>query len=140
MESLRLFSFSPPVFTMPFSLVFPPFLFSFVQSLERERAAGSSFVERVFHILSVRANPEMFRIYASWIVASVTDAFAVWNRAFELFEDNSVREAGSIAFVFPRNLPIAFVVQGTLVIPASGFEIDFDSQQHALPREERFNH
>jgi|SRR6516164_6358407 hypothetical protein len=133
------FSFATTIFAMPFALVLAAFLFAGIESSQHKGAPGSSFVMGILHVLTVRTHPKMFRIYAAWIVARVADAFTFRNWAFKFLKDNPVCEARSVAFVFPRNLPIAFAIQGTLVIPAAGQEIDFNLQEDSLPRQKGFD-
>lgn len=129
------FTFSPPAFALIFALIFAPFLFSCIKGRKNKLTSSETpFVVSIFHIERVRAKPKMLRIYAARIVTGVTDYSAFRDWAFELFKDNPMRKARSVAFIFPRDLPIAFVIQRALIVPTAGREIDFNLQEDSLPR------
>lgn len=138
-QGLNSFAFSFAVLALPFAVICSPLLLFCVEGSENEGAFASPLIESVFRVLSVRPEPQMCGIYASRIVARMTDALTLWNRAFEGLVDDSMSKAGFVAFVFPRDLAIALVIQGASVIPAISFRVHYYFEDDSLPRKEGFN-
>lgn len=114
---------------MPFTLVLALLLLSFIKGGENESAFTSPLIKGVFHVLGVRAEPQVFWIYALWIVASVTDAFTLRKGAFEFLEDKTMSQVVSpLAILSPSDLAIPRAQLLTRVIPAFRFKIYLNPQ------------
>ena len=138
MPRLYTFSLASTVFALPFALIFTMLFFARIEHRSRECALASAFIETILCVFSSGAMPKMFRIYAPGIVAAMTD-FSSWrNWPFELFKNKSMSQSGSLLAVFsPNDLAIAKVCAWAVclpgVVPATGFEIDFNPKKDALP-------
>jgi hypothetical protein len=139
MEDWLSFSFSLAVLALPLALVGASLLFALVEFRKNKSALASTFIEGVFHVPSVSIAPQMLRIYAARVIAGVTDFLALWNPTFEFLVYDPVSEPGFVAFIFPRDLPVSFVIQWALVIPAAGHKVHVHFDDNPLPRKEGFN-
>ena len=109
--------------------IFPSHLYNFLIRQSRQVQARtyrlSALVHLISHIISVRTDPKMRRIYAGRIVAFVKNKFTFWNGAIGLFHNELVSEV-----VFPVSLDCAVPPFGN----ASGPNPTLTASIHFIPK------
>lgn len=102
---------------------------------------AASLVEAILHILRSSASPHVKWAHTAPVVTGMADLVTLWNWAVKLFKDQSVRQRPSaLPLLAPSDLRVAVYHQRTRIVPATGLQIDFNSQQYPLPRKEGFNY